>query len=379
MEWLLLCLPIIIPLVNTLLNLFTWPTGSRSYHSNQKISVLIPVRNEERNIEECIEQLLNSCHSIHEIIICDDRSQDNTPTILKQYRTHPLIKIKQSPPLPQGWIGKPHACHCLASYASGDILLFIDADVRIKPDGIHRIVDLMRRRSWDGQRSDIVTAVPQQQMVGRMEKLLLPLLLLSYTSWLPMIFVRLFQTTKMTAANGQVLAITRTCYDQLGGFAAIRKHIVDDMALCRRAKEHGAHVLFADGQDIAQCRMYHSRKEIWEGFSKNIYRGIGGKISNLLLLILLYTSSFVFPYLALCLSLASLLPSSWFFPALFAVFCNLMLRILLAKRYNHTWWSILLHPFAVLYCLSIAINSYWWNLRGNILWRGRQYSSTEIL
>ena len=217
----------------------------------------------------------------------------------------------------------------------------------------------------------------QQTLRSYAEHFLMPLLMLSYTAWLPMIFVRLFSHTSMLAANGQILAIRRNSYDKIGGFASIRQHIVDDMALCRQAKQNGARVLFADGRSIAHCRMYQSKSEIWQGFSKNIYRGIGGKFHNLIMLIGIYSMAFILPYLGLLLT--PWIPQSFFYPCLTAVILNIALRSLLAFRYKHSMLGILLHPVAVAYLIFIALNSFMWQLKGQIFWRDRSYPSTEVL
>src|SRR5690606_33472832 len=121
---------------------------------------------------------------------------------------------------PTGWIGKPHACHQLARHASGDVLLFVDADTRLTPSAIERLGSLLT------DDTSVVTAMPHQEMVSLAERLLLPLLMLTYTSWFPLVLVARSRDARFVAANGQVMAVRRAAYDRLGGFAAVAHEIV---------------------------------------------------------------------------------------------------------------------------------------------------------
>ena len=117
-----------------------------------------------------------------------------------------------------------------------------------------------------------------------------------------MFLIPLVSDPRVLAANGQVLLVRRARLDQIGGVAAIKGEVVDDMALCRAVKKGGGRVIFADGRDIASCRMYQSRAEVERGFSKNLYEGIGGSLPALFVVIALHLLFFVLPYLGLLLS-----------------------------------------------------------------------------
>ncbi|MEC8278400.1 MAG: glycosyltransferase family 2 protein, partial [Myxococcota bacterium] len=174
MIWFWLVLPVAIPLFNTIANLFTWPSGKKGLKSSLKISVLIPARNEAKNIESCIEAAAQSQHPIDEIIVYNDGSTDGTGEILNRLKEqHPLLKVIEGTPLPRGWVGKPHACHQLANSARGDLLLFIDADTQLTAEGLSRIVNLLRHKGLDGQKTDIVSAMPHQVQLQFIEQLMM--------------------------------------------------------------------------------------------------------------------------------------------------------------------------------------------------------------
>jgi chlorobactene glucosyltransferase len=352
----------------TLFNLVAWPRGRRESTYDGRLSVLIPARDEEETIERCVRSALDGLHDVFEVIVYDDRSSDETPDILARLQDeYDNLRVVEGRPLPDGWVGKPHACHRLSEAARGDLLLFVDADTFLTDSGISRIASLLN--DYD---ADVVTAVPRQITDSFFERLVLPLLHLTYTSWLPLPLIWKTQDPRFLAANGQVLAVRRSTLETIGGFEAVRADVVDDMALCRRAKTLGETVVFADGYDIAHCRMYGSAREVWEGFSKNLYEGIGGTPLALIGVTCIYFVAFVAPYIALAASLAA---PALFGPALLAVAANLLLRALLTLRYSHAIEGVLLHPFAVLALLGIAFNSFLWTRGNRIKWSGRSYAS----
>jgi len=348
-------------------NAFAWPRHG-SPGAKASVSVLIPARNEERGIELAVRSVFEAGADVEEVIVYDDGSSDQTPQILARLADEfPRLRIEKGIGLPDGWVGKPHACHQLARLASGDVLLFLDADVEILPGGLDHVLGLMADK-----KADLVTAVPRQITGSFVERLVLPLLHLTYTSWLPMPLVWLSTDPRFLAANGQVLAVHRQAYDAVGGFEAVRNEVVDDMAFCRLIKKAGHRVVFADGHDMAKCRMYTNANGVWEGFSKNLYEGIGASFVGLLGMLSLYTLAFVAPYIALILSVWW---TSLLWPATVAVGLNVAIRILLAIRHKHALEGVLLHPFSVIVLMAIAINSWLWNWNGTIRWSGRTYAA----
>lgn len=366
-----IAIPALLCLSLVAVNALTWTRGRRlAPRRSRRVSVLIPARNEEANLEACVRHALASEPGPLEVLVYDDESSDRTPALLSRLsREDARVRALPSRPLPPGWVGKPHACQRLGEAARGDLLLFLDADVRLRERGLGRLLGLV-----EAARADVVTAAPRQETGSFAERLVVPLLHVTYMCWLPLALIPRTRDPRVLVANGQVLALTRAAWRRLHGFETIKSAIVDDMALGRRAKERGLTVLFADGHEIARCRMYRSGREVWEGFSKNLYLGLGARPARLALVAALYGAAFVLPYVAL--ALAPLVPAL-LWPAVVGVAANVALRGVLVVRQRHPVEGIFLQPLAVLGLLVIAFNSFRWTRAQKVRWRGRTYAAGE--
>lgn len=363
LDWLILALPPTLPLVTTMYNLVTWRRADAEGLQRSgppgvlpRASALVPARNEEAGIARCVEALL--AEPFAEVIVCDDRSTDATPAILAAIAARdPRLRVILGAPLPVGMVGKAHACHQLAAAATGDLLVFVDADTILAPGALARVAAVTTD-------ADVVSVLPFQETGSPAEALILPLLHLSYLSWLPLRLVRATKDPRFLAANGQLLAVRRAAYHHFGGYGAVASEVVDDMAFCGAAKRAGLRVDFVDGAEVAACRMYRNGREAWDGFSKNLYEGIGGSGPALIGILVLHTAVFLLPWVAL--PFAPL-------PAAVGVAANLTQRGLLAARFRHRAWTVPLHPIGILTLCALALNSWRWSKRGAIVWRGRTY------
>jgi cellulose synthase/poly-beta-1,6-N-acetylglucosamine synthase-like glycosyltransferase len=374
LPWALFAAPPLIPLAIVLLNALTWTRGRPGAAADPRVSVLVPARDEARTIGANVEAVLGAADGapqVREMIVCDDGSTDGTGEVLRGLMARfPRLRVIHGRALPPGWVGKPHACHQLVEAAQGEVLLFLDADVRLLPGGLDRLLGELDGVGG-GPPADLVTAVPRQQTGSPFEHLMLPLLHLSYAAWLPQALVPRTRDPRVLAANGQVLAVRRAADAAAGGFSAVRGAVVDDMAYCRRVKEAGLRVVFADGHEIARCRMYEDAPGVWAGFSKNMYEGIGGHPLALLFVMALHIGCFVTPYLAVAAGLLG--APALLGPGLAGVGANLLLRAVLGLRHGHRAGWALLHPVAVLAMMGILLNSWRWSVRRDIRWRGRSY------
>ena len=355
-------------LVMTLLNLLLWPRAGRAGQGTRPAtSVLVPARDEEATLDALLTSVVSQLGPQDEVIVCDDGSRDRTPEIVAEHRARDArVRLIRGRALPAGWVGKPHACHQLAQAATGDLLVFIDADVALTSDATARISGVLRRHD-----AQVATLFPHQLAPTAGEQIVLPLLPLTFAAWFPLVAIHRHPDPRLMAVSGQIVAFHRETYEDIGGHASIRREIVDDQAICARAKDHGHRVVFATAHRTASCRMYDGFADLWSGFSKNLYEGLGESLPALVGVFALYGLCFLWPFVRLPAELA--LTGQASAAALLGVGLNLLIRVAIGLRLRQRWWPILLHPFAVATLLAIAINSMRWSRRGDVRWRGRSY------
>jgi len=233
------------------------------------ISVIIPARNEGRNIRRCVQALLSQTYPNYKIIVVDDRSTDDTPQILTELADRiPNLQIVHGSELPPGWAGKPHALVQGAAAAHGEWLCFMDADTFAQPDLLWSTYRLAIR-----YHADMFSILTDQELGTFWERTILPLVFLGLSFGFPA--DRVNDPTKPDAiANGQFILIRRPVYEQIGGHASVKDRVDEDKAIATIIKRAGYRLVLADGRKVASTRMYTSLPEMWEGWTKNIYLGL---------------------------------------------------------------------------------------------------------
>ncbi|NGZ76179.1 glycosyltransferase [Saccharibacillus alkalitolerans] len=300
------CVLLAAQLIFVVLNARTLPVpGSRakSIEGRPLVSVLIPARDEERNIEDCLRHVLASDDSEFrlEVIVYDDDSSDDTGGIVRRIAMEDSrVGLMQGGELPEGWKGKCYACHRLAERASGGWYLMLDADVKLGPLAIRDTL-----RSALRKKVGLVTGFPKQVTVTWMEKLVVPMMEFAILCHLPIPMVSRSSSGLFAAAHGAYMLIKKSAYESAGGYEAVKNEMVDDMAMARAVKKAGYKMMLADMSRHARMRMYHSTREVWEGFSKNMFSGLGRNYLLLVALLVWYGALYILPPIALLAGLFS--------------------------------------------------------------------------
>ncbi len=346
------------------------------------VSLLIPARNEAAVIGRTIAALLAQSYSHFELLLLDDGSEDETAVLAQQAAAQdPRFRIIQGQPLPRGWLGKNWACHQLSQAARGDLLIFTDADVQWQPGALAALVgyqysDTSNLASLSSHQSahspdsvDLLTIWPTQITRTWAERLIVPGMALAILAYLPILPVHFTRWPVFAAANGQCMAFRRTAYDAVGGHAAVRDNIVEDVALARRIKQAGLRLRMADGNRLISCRMYDGWLAVRDGFAKNILAGHGNNVPFLLVSTLFHWLVFLFPWVWLAFT-----GSLW---ALALVLLGVGVRLGTAVFSHQRPLDALLMPITVLFFTRIAARSIWWHYRGGPQWKGRIVSSNQ--
>ncbi|MBN2744089.1 MAG: glycosyltransferase [Marinilabiliaceae bacterium] len=258
--------------------------------TDELVSVLIPARNEQANIGRLLDSLLRLRQANIEVLVYDDQSTDATAAIVQSYeRRDKRVRLLPGDHLPEGWMGKNHACHQLSTQASGRWLLFLDADVVLTGNIIGSLVGYASRHELG-----LVSLFPHQVMRTRGEKIAVPLMYIILLTLLPLPLVRRSVFSSLAAANGQLMFFDARVYSRLQPHLAVRHHRVEDIAIARFFKSSGVPVACLMGDARVMCRMYSGWKDAKEGFSKNIFEFFGGLLLPALLYCLLTTFGLAF-------------------------------------------------------------------------------------
>jgi len=341
------------------------------------VSLVIPARNEARNIRRCVESALASTYPRLEVIVVDDHSTDGTGAIVEAMMAHDSrLRMIIPEPLPADWFGKQWACAAGAKAARGELLAFLDADTWQSPDLVTRAVNAMTARN-----ADLLSVAGMQELGSFWERLVQPqifTIMLQRFGGTELVNRSRFASQKI--ANGQCLWIRRSAYDALGGHGAVRHEVAEDLALAQHFFRAGRTVTLVLGLDQLSTRMYTSLRELVEGWGKNIYAG-GRKAMPLGAI-----GRAIYPLLLVTPALFGLLPPMVLALALLGVAGpSALLWASITTGANLVWWLLvyswlrlspvyaLLHPVGSAAVLFIAIFAI---VRGRrVRWKEREYQA----
>jgi glycosyltransferase involved in cell wall biosynthesis len=277
------------------------------------VSVLIPARNEESNIGTILRDLTEQEYSNIEILVFDDQSEDRTAEIVDRLAAADRrIRLLTSEGLPEGWLGKNHACHALAKHAKGDFLLFLDADVRISNNTIGRAVSYSLKHGLA-----LISIFPKQVILSFGEKFTVPNMNYILLSLLPLPLVRMSGFVSLSAANGQFMFFRARDYCNIEPHSLMRGNKVEDIAISRHLKGRKYRIACLAGDDGITCRMYKSYREAVSGFSKNVIAFFGNSFFLAVMFWLVTTFGFIPVFLSLPSFLCALYVAAYLLARIF--------------------------------------------------------------
>ena len=352
----LLTIPSSFILLISLINFFTIRNPKKTTQINESISVVVPLRNEATNVVELIASLRTQTNLAQvEFLLLDDNSEDGTLALLHQHTSGLTnFHILNGSTLPQGWIGKTWALQQLFERSSGQIIVSVDADVRLVPDAINRAVTLLKNTQLD-----FLSPYPKQLSFSWSESLIQPLL---QWSWMSTVMLRIAEKSSiasMVVANGQFFVVRRAALAQVGGYESVRNKVLDDVELARALVKQGSHGCVANGAEIASTRMYSSWKEIQAGYGKSLHAAFGSFFGSALAITFLFLTG-IAPLIA------GITGSTIGWYAYAAV---TLTRVMSSIKTGKNALDALLHPISSALLMYLIIYS--WLMRGQVQWKGR--------
>ena len=344
------------------------PASQAPPSGRPRVSVIIPARNEEKNIARCLEGILVQDYEPCEVIVVDDRSSDSTPEILARLgqtaaRPFKVVRIEKTPP---GWTGKNYALHAGSRAAGGGWLLFTDADTRHVKESVTTAVLTAEREGID-----FLTLAPETESRSFWEKTVQPLAVSSLALW--------FARAGRVLANGQYILVKRSVYEACGGNEAVKAEVIEDVALAGKVGGAGGNVKFLNGTRLYSTRMYSSLKEIRTGWTRIFTFLFEKRPGPILHKIFLFCFFSILPFAVLLWQGTIGTWSTWYSPLLFWSSLAVSLWIIALRwqgnrRLRTDPLYAILHPLGSLVMVWILLECLWRVLfHRPSVWRGDLY------
>lgn len=323
-------------------NLFTLYRPRISTEVGDRIAVLIPLRNEADNVSGLIETLQAQAGvSRAHFYLLNDNSEDETLALLqRQINGDQRFTVIDGAALPSGWLGKPWALSQLENASSEEIIITMDADVRLQPYALSSATMMLHTSGLH-----FISPYPKQIAGTFAEKLIQPLVHWTWIATLPLRFAARSHRPSMAVANGQFLLVRRSALARVGGFASISSEVLDDVMLARTLMRAGFNGTAAEGASIAQTRMYSSFAQIRAGYGKSLWKAFGGPLGPYVAIAFIFFTS-IYPFF--------LIREFYGWVVIFYLLMTRMVSAIIARekiRY------IFLHPFSAALFIYLIIYS----------------------
>jgi len=329
-------------------------TPKRISELTETIGVIVPMRNEAENVEGLVATLAAQEGSFH-FYLLDDNSEDQTHELLQRFTTaDSRFTVIKGAVLNEKWIGKTWALQQLYEASQEEILISIDADVRLSNDALNKAVTTLHESTLD-----FVSPYPRQIALSFAERLIQPLLQWSWLTTVPLRYAESSGQQSMAVANGQFFVVRRTALAAIGGYQSVKHAVIDDVFLARQLVKNGSSGTVINGSDIAQTRMYASWEEIKAGYGKSLNQAFGSILGAVFVVVFLIVTCVV-PLIL------GILGNTYGWLGFAAIVGT---RALSAIKSRGRVLDSVLHPISVLALVYLIVYSYL--RRGSIQWKGR--------
>jgi len=321
------------------------------------VSLLIPARNEEKNIDLLLRRLVQIKSEQIEIIVYDDQSSDKTSAVVKHYsKQDNRIKRIDSQVLPAGWLGKNHACYQLAQQAKGDFYLFIDADVRLYGSIIQDAVQHSIKYNLG-----LLSIFPHQILFTMGEKVTVPIMNYILLTLLSLVFVRISPFVSHAAANGQFMLFNAHIYNELQPHKHFKASPVEDISISKYFKKNNIKVACISSEKKVKCRMYKGYEPALNGFAKNVFMFFGNQ-PILAFLFWIYAALGVLPVIVF--------DTPYIVPYL-AIVCLIQLLVGVVSKQG-LFVSVLLFPVQLIFLFNVLVRALFIKSNSSNIWKGRE-------
>ncbi len=354
-----------------------WITHRIRHHSPPDkypmVSILIPARNEERSIADCVQSFLAQDYPSFEVVVLDDQSSDDTRAILEKIAiSEPALRILYGEPPSDNQVGKTWACSQLACQAQGELLFFTDADTLARSDTLKTIVTMLV-----GEHADLLTGFPRQEVHTWGERLLVPFFSWAFLSFVPLALAYKIRLPFLSIAVGQMMLFRREAYLRIGGHESVSSSVVDDISLARQVKEKKLRWRVSYIADLISCRMYYSSREAIDGFTKNLFAAFDYHLIPFLFAFIWLLVMFWEPLVVVALMISGGAHQAQLTAMVACLALSIILWLIPYGEMRIPFFLSFLYPFTILANVGVAFRSLVYTLGGRITWKGRTIARTR--
>lgn len=338
---------------------------------NPLVSILIPARNEEKNIGRCLKTLLKQSYRNIEIIVLDDNSNDRTGEIVREFiKKDSRIKLVSGKPLPPGWLGKNFACFQLSQSARGEYLIFTDADTYHFPGSVKASLSGLIANQLDA-----ICPFPRQIMGTLSEKMAVPFINFAILLFMPLALIRKSKNPLFSTGVGQYFIFKREAYFGMGGHTAVKGKILEDVHISKKLKAAGYNYMIFDGSSALTCRMYKNFHEVWKGYTRIMFSAFDYSFTTMMLVLVLVSIFLLLPFIFLPLGI---FVYGWASDIMTLIILQVsiisLIRIIISLRFKENPLNVFIHPLAMIFIVMVSINSFFHHRFGDgVSWKGRTY------